>query len=42
MRHFFAEHPVIEANKKGLVPPDMFAVNSDDVQCEEAILEAFG
>ena len=42
MDHFFVEHPVIQV-KKGDFPSYQSGVMSkEDVQCEEAMLEAFG
>jgi len=42
MRHFFAEHPAIEVNKHQQVPSESSKKTLEDIQCEEALLEAFG
>ena len=42
MRHFFAEHPIIKSNIKKVDSPQQSMKTKEDVQCEEAILEAFG
>ena len=42
MRHFFEEHPVIEVNKHRQVSPQLPKKILEDIQCEEALLEAFG
>lgn len=42
MRHFFAEHPIIKANIGKNDSPQLPIKTAEDVQCEEAILEAFG
>ena len=42
MRHFFDEHPAIKANKKKLKPPQIKVKTLENIQCEEALLEAFG
>jgi len=41
MKHFFAEHPAIQSVKTDPVPPQIPIQNEEDVQCEEALLEAF-
>ena len=41
MKHFFREHPALK--KKNFPTPSQLSVQSkEDIQCEEAILEAFG
>ena len=42
MRHFFAEHPIINANTEKNDSFKLSKKDKGDVQCEEAILEAFG
>lgn len=42
MRHFFAEHPIIKGNIEKNDSPQPPIKTTEDVQCEEAILEAFG
>ena len=42
MRHFFAEHPIIKAHIEKNDFPQLSIKTTEDVQCEEAILEAFG
>ena len=42
MSHFFAEHPAIKARKGKQVSSRSLNQTFEDVQCEEAMLEAFG
>ena len=42
MSHFFAEHPAIKARKEKQVSSQSSKTTLEDVQCEEALLEAFG
>ena len=42
MKHFFAEHEVIQKNKDKQVLSQPPKKSLEDVQCEEALLEAFG
>ena len=42
MRHFFAEHPALKANKKKSNSHQFSMKTKVDVQCEEALMEAFG
>lgn len=42
MRHFFAEHPAIKAKKEKQNSSQSSKNTLEDVQCEEALLEAFG
>lgn len=41
MRHFFAEHPIIKAIKHKQGPPQSSEKTLEDIQCEEALMEAF-
>nr|WP_115093128.1 GSCFA domain-containing protein [Synechococcus sp. UW106] len=42
MKHFFAEHPIIKSISKSSNSQRSLPQKIDDVQCEEALLEAFG
>jgi len=42
MRHFFAEHQTIDRIKHKPTPNGQLRKISENVQCEEALLEAFG
>ena len=42
MKHFFSEHPAFEVEKHQQVSPQASKKTFEDVQCEEALLEAFG
>lgn len=42
MRHFFAEHPAIQSETKNHKSSQISTKTEGDVQCEEALMEAFG
>jgi hypothetical protein len=42
MKHFFAEHPAIPDRNNNLSSLQPSSMSKEDVQCEEAMLEAFG
>jgi hypothetical protein len=42
MDHFFVEHPVIQVKKGDFTSYQSGVMSKEDVQCEEAMLEAFG
>ena len=42
MRHFFAEHPIVNTNSEKSDPPQSSTKTKYDLQCEEEILEEFG
>ena len=41
MRHFFKEHPISRVNKGKQLSPKLAESALEDIQCEEALLEAF-
>ena len=41
MMHFFAEHPTIKANIEKVESSQQSMETKDDIQCEEALMEAF-
>jgi hypothetical protein len=42
MKHFFAEHPIITTADEQSPPKGGAKRSEEDVQCEEALMEAFG
>jgi len=42
MKHFFAEHPTIELKKEHTLESNLSEDIKEDIQCEEALMEAFG
>ena len=42
MRHFFVEHPVLKSSQKMPCSEMPRPKNQDNIQCEEALMEAFG
>ena len=42
MRHFFSQHPVVVPKKNKFTTLNKSEKTLEDIQCEEAILEAFG
>ena len=41
MKHFFAEHPVIVSHEANAFKDDELSLDKGDIQCEEALMEAF-
>ena len=41
MKHFFKEHPAIQENNKNTILPQTTTRTKEDIQCEEALMEAF-
>jgi hypothetical protein len=41
MRHFFSEHPAVEARIETNETRNQATIAQEDVQCEEALMEAF-
>lgn len=42
MRHFFREHPAIQKENKNTILHQSTMKTEEDIQCEEAMIEAFG
>ena len=42
MKHFFSEHPAIRRKKNRRKSEKLSTLNNQDIQCEEALMEAFG
>lgn len=42
MSHFFAEHPAVNLKKKKTISPPVASNTNEGIQCEEALMEAFG